>query len=261
MAILHDLSDKDYWSLEAINASSLKTFINDPIEYQNRYIKKTLQYKKSDALDFGSALHCKILEPEDFENRFVVKPEGLSLVTKEGKQWKFEAGDKKVVSNDDLRLIDTLSRRAIEILPFGWLGGNHAKEIALTHEYMPNVWLKSKVDWLIELDDRVLNVDLKTIQSIDDRTILRNMKDFGYNTQVAFYDSIIQKNYNKPVESYLLFMAKTTGNCRIIDVTNFAKGAMHTTFKYLDDLILAKKNNRFISRYDDVSTLEIPEWF
>lgn len=261
MAILQDCTDLQYWQIDAINASSLKTFINDPIEYKNRYIDKVLQYKKSDAMDFGSALHCRILEPKEFDNRFIIKPEGINLTTKAGKEWKETIGDKKIVSNDDLRLIETLSSRALDIIPFNWLAAKHAKEIVITTEYQKDIFLKCKVDWLIEFDEKIINCDLKTIPSIDDRSILRNIKDFGYDIQTSFYDSIIENNYNKPVESYLLFLAKSTGNARLINATNFAKHAHNKTFSAVDKLLKSKLSNRWISLYDDITTLEIPDWF
>lgn len=261
MAILQDCTDLQYWQIDAINASSLKTFINDPIEYKNRYIDKVLHFKQSDAMDFGSALHCKILEPEDFDNRFIQKPDGINLTTKPGKEWKETIGNKKIVSSDDLRLIGALSSRALDVIPFEWFTAQHAKEIALTSEYKPDIFLKSKIDWLLEFENKIINCDLKTIQSIDDRSILRNMKDFGYDIQTAFYDKVIGYNYNKPVESYLLFLAKSTGNVRLINVTNFAKNAHAKTFEAVDRLLKAKATNRWISPYADVSELEIPAWF
>lgn len=260
MAILTNLTDKEYFAMEAINASSLKEFINDPIEYENRYVKKCLQFKKSDALDFGSAVHCRILEPFEFDKRVTVKPDDIDLRTKDGKQWKADSEGKIIISNDDLRLIDELKRRALDVMPFSWLIEPQSKEIALTLEHKPDVWLKSKVDLLIEMDDKVINCDLKTTNDLDDRSLLSTIKKYRYDVQVAFYDYLISNNYGKPVKSYLLFLGKSTGNARLINVTNFAKHSMQFTFNSIDELIEAKANNKFISRFE-TTELDIPAWF
>lgn len=260
MAILYECTDDQYWKIDAINSSALKTFINDPIEYQNRYIKKVLQFKQSDAMNFGSALHCKVLEPTEFDSRFIVKPDDVNLTTKAGKEWKESVGGKKIISNDDLKLIEVLSTRAVDITPFEFQLGNHHKELVLTKQHNENNWLKVKVDWLIELPDKIINCDLKTITAIDDRTILRNIKDFGYHIQGAFYDNVISDNFSKPVETYLLFMSKNTGNCRYLPINNFVQHSRNFVLNKIDELIWCKNNNKFVSDYE-ISEMTIPDWF
>lgn len=261
MAILTDCTDDQYWKIEAINSSSLKVFIEDPIMYYNKYIAKTLPYKQSDALDFGKALHCKVLEPEEFENRFIIKPVEIDLRNKAGIEWKKSIGQKTIVTVDDVKLIETLTKRALEIIPFDWYGANQYKEIALTDLYSIDEYVKCKVDWLLEFDTYVINCDVKTIDKIDDYTILRSINKYRYDNQLAFYEPIIENNYKKPVYSYWLFLAKSTGNARLINGTNFAKNAHAKTFEAVDRLLKAKATNRWISPYADVSELEIPEWF
>lgn len=260
MAILHDCKDEQYWKIDAINSSALKTFINDPIEYQNRYIKKVLQFKQSEAMNFGSALHCKVLEPEEFDNRFAVKPDGINLTTKTGKEWRENVGDKKVISNDDLKLIDVLSSRAVEIVPFEFQFGTHYKELVLTKQHDDDNWLKVKVDWLIELPNKIINCDLKTIEDINDNTIIRAIKKYHYDKQTAFYDNVISANFDKPIDTWLLFMAKSTGNCRYLPVNNFVQHSRNFVLNKIDELIWCKNNNKFISEYECLE-INVPEWF
>ena len=71
----------DYFQIPAISNSALSTFSYDPSYYHKVYVTKELQDKKeSDALTFGSLVHCLILEPQEVQNRYVIstlKPEEI----------------------------------------------------------------------------------------------------------------------------------------------------------------------------------------
>lgn len=71
----------DYFQIPAISNSGLSTFSYDPSYYHKVYITKEIKDKKeSDALIFGSLVHCIILEPKEIQNRYVLstlKPEEI----------------------------------------------------------------------------------------------------------------------------------------------------------------------------------------
>lgn len=71
----------DYFQIPAISNSALSTFSYDPSYYHKVYVTKEIQDKKeSDALTFGSLVHCLILEPQEVQNRYVIstlKPEEI----------------------------------------------------------------------------------------------------------------------------------------------------------------------------------------
>lgn len=60
------------------------------------------------AMTFGSAAHAYLLEgPAAFNERYIVKPDGLSLATREGKAWKETVGGREIVNYDDhMRILD-----------------------------------------------------------------------------------------------------------------------------------------------------------
>lgn len=77
----------NYFEIPAISNSSLSTFSYDPSYYHKVYVTKELVDKKeSSALTMGSVIHCLLLEPDEFEKRYVVstlgpeaKPSGMML--------------------------------------------------------------------------------------------------------------------------------------------------------------------------------------
>ena len=63
----------DYFQIPAISNSSLSTFNYDPSYYHKVYVTREIKDKKeSDALIFGSLVHCLILEPQEVQNRYII---------------------------------------------------------------------------------------------------------------------------------------------------------------------------------------------
>jgi len=54
--------------------------------------KKANPEEQTDATRLGTAAHCAILEPTQFEARFAHKPDGMTFSTKEGKAWRDDPG-------------------------------------------------------------------------------------------------------------------------------------------------------------------------
>jgi hypothetical protein len=82
--IIRDMSDKDYFALDAVNASTLKAMVNpEKMQYRKR------NPMQSDALKLGTDFHALVLcnqYPADSEN-VAISPFD-SFRTKEAKAWK-----------------------------------------------------------------------------------------------------------------------------------------------------------------------------
>ncbi len=70
----------DYYANRALSHSKLSCLAQSPMEFKMRYVDDppSLPPKESDAFAMGHAVHCLALEPEKFEERFVVVAETLS---------------------------------------------------------------------------------------------------------------------------------------------------------------------------------------
>jgi len=64
------MTDREYFELDAINQSSLKTFIDNRKSYEYQYIHKLGEKKSTKAMDLGTLVHCLLFEPEQFHNRY-----------------------------------------------------------------------------------------------------------------------------------------------------------------------------------------------
>ena len=70
----------DYYKIKALSHSMLSCLAQNPMECKMRYVDDppTLPKKDSAAFAMGHAVHCLALEPDEFEERFVVVEKVLS---------------------------------------------------------------------------------------------------------------------------------------------------------------------------------------
>lgn len=80
-------NDEYHADTSKIGSTMLKTVLRSPKEYRMRYVDDTWPEEgDKDALILGSALHCRVLEPDKFDSLFCVRPEGIDGRTKAGKE-------------------------------------------------------------------------------------------------------------------------------------------------------------------------------
>lgn len=74
-----------YHADPGFGSGSIKALVESPARFvASRYFPQ----EATDAMDFGSAFHLRLLEPELAEHVVRVKPEGMTFSTKEGKAWR-----------------------------------------------------------------------------------------------------------------------------------------------------------------------------
>ncbi|MFM2014224.1 MAG: Exodeoxyribonuclease 8 [Planctomycetota bacterium] len=87
----------DYYANRALSHSKLSCLAQNPMEFRMRYVDDppTLPPKESDAFAMGHAVHCLALEPEKFDDRFVVVEKVLSANSTAGQiaAWFLDNGN------------------------------------------------------------------------------------------------------------------------------------------------------------------------
>lgn len=72
--VYFDISNEDYHAGPGISKSQLDDIAISPAIYQWRR-HAPVDAEKTAALDLGTALHCLLLEPDEFSKRFEIAPE------------------------------------------------------------------------------------------------------------------------------------------------------------------------------------------
>lgn len=138
-------------------------------------------------LDFGSAWHTAMLEPNNFETTVVLDEKELNRNTKEFKKWKAEQGSKIILKQKDVDKINWMRDVAYsksfvrEILE----APGHAELTGIYKEPdFPSLWAKVRVDKA--LDDGYI-IDLKSAVSAGRDGFRRAIWNYSYNLQAALY--------------------------------------------------------------------------
>ncbi len=74
------MTNKEYFSIEAVDQSRLKLMLRSPAHY--RYCIDHPVERDTPSLRLGRAVHCLVLQPQLYEKAFAVKPEGDARTAK-----------------------------------------------------------------------------------------------------------------------------------------------------------------------------------
>jgi hypothetical protein len=145
------------------------------------------------AMMVGSAVHCAVLEPAEYESRYAAYPEGCNGTTKEGKAFKanMDAAGITVLSLKDGRLVSAIAWRAKMCQRLQeWLHRDHACEVALCWE-RSGFLCKAKLDLMVP--GLNILVDLKTTIVGSEAGFAGQVARYGYHLQAAWYLDGIQR--------------------------------------------------------------------
>lgn len=187
--IYHDLSNEEYHASNGISKSGISLMLKSPAHYAARYIFGE-QQEPTPAMEFGSAVHAFILEPELFAEEWVVPPK-VDRRTKAGKQkWAdflAENEGRRLLPKEDLEVIEAMQASVMNHPAAARLidpALGTAEVSVYWQDVMNEVLCKCRPDFL--RDDMVV-VDLKTCVDASPEGFARACANFGYHIQAAFY--------------------------------------------------------------------------
>lgn len=209
VGIIEGEPNEVYHGTDAVSASKLRVFKRKPGGpqlYHQTFIAKTIERETSDAMAFGTALHCAVLEPEKFETSIAIAPEGIDRRTTLWKQawaaFQQSAVGKTIITAEQGKLIDALVSQIAGHYSASRLLANGKPELswrvqAAGLKHLPP--LQCRTDWFNEngcaiTDFRPYVVDLKTCATLDRDAFgnfSRSAKDHAYHNQAALYMAIM----------------------------------------------------------------------
>ena len=192
--IYKDLSNEEYHRGPGLSASGLRMLDKSPLHY------KTAPRADTEALRFGTAVHCAVLEPERFGREYVCAPEGADRRTKEGKAaWaEFEASaeGKTILKPEDHKNLLGMAAAVREHRLAGKLfSGGVSEQSIFWNERVyyggdreADILCKCRPDYVKRLHNGPVIVDLKTTRDAGAAKFQRSAYwDWGYHIQAAHY--------------------------------------------------------------------------
>lgn len=182
------MTNKEYRQAEGISRSELNTILTkSPMHF---LYESTHPKEDTPALAFGRATHKAVLEPETFDEEFVVAPK-VDKRTKEGKEtWnKFveESGGREVITEEDLETLQDMKAVIYhDIHASTFLNGIHEQSYFWT-DAATGEKCKVRPDCIAEVDGKKYIVDYKTTDSCADGAFERSVRKYGYKFQAGMY--------------------------------------------------------------------------
>ncbi len=179
------LSNAAYHALDAVGKSDLDLIARSPLHWKQRAFSR----EETSAMRLGSAVHCAVLEPGAFENRYVQMPKHIDRSTKAGKDKYAEflaAHDgKHILGVEDMDLCLSVAD-AVRSHPraAALLSAGQPEVSALWSDDEFSVRCRARFDWITP--DGLL-LDLKTTADASQRGFAKSCANFRYHVQAAWY--------------------------------------------------------------------------
>jgi len=218
VAIVYDMPEEEYRAHSAIAQSDLKIVLRSPghLLARRRNPEKVTPAK----LD-GRALHCAILEPQNFMDRYVVLPEDAPRDLRQHRdaktkgestihsiawwdKWDAENAGRITLDHDDY-LLKQATAAAIRNHPDlrGYFEAPGHSEVSIfAIDPVTGLQVKARIDRLAMLSNMRFALDPKSAEDAREDAFSKNAYAYGYFTQAAFYKDICEWA-NIPLEAFL----------------------------------------------------------
>ena len=179
-------SNEVYHSHNSISASGLKTIYKKSVFH---YINKE-QFTSTPAMNFGSAVHSALLEPDKKE--ILALPEKINLRTKKDRDFKAKLiednKDKIIISHDEKKyleqIVDNVNSNSLAMKLLNGLD-------EIEYSYYGSI---DEVDVRVRPDGLKRNrhiIDIKTCQDASPKAFRNAIYNFSYHLQACFYSEAL----------------------------------------------------------------------
>ncbi|EPK6761066.1 exodeoxyribonuclease VIII [Escherichia coli] len=261
--IYYGISNENYHAGPGVSKSQLDDIADTPALYLWRK-NAPVDTTKTKTLDLGTAFHCRVLEPEEFSNRFIVAPE-FNRRTIAGKEeekaflMECASTGKMVITAEEGRKIE-LMYQSVMALPLGqWLveSAGHAESSIYWEDPETGILCRCRPDKIIPEFHWIM--DVKTTADI--QRFKTAYYDYRYHVQDAFYSDGYEAQFGVQ-PTFVFLVASTTIECGRYPVEIFMMGEeaklagqleYHRNLRTLADCLNTDE-------WPAIKTLSLPRW-
>lgn len=197
--IYHDISNEEYHSGAGVSKSQLDDVAVNPAIFP---WKKTapVDDEKLKALDMGTALHCLLLEPDEFSKRFIKAPE-FNRRTTDGKEREkqflkdCEDTGKTVMDFEQHRKLSLMQGSAMAYPPARWLleADGYTESSFYWQDDETGELCRCRPDKYLKA--RPVIADVKKVADMD--RFARHIEELRYHVQDAMYRDGFYQTFNE----------------------------------------------------------------
>ena len=261
--IYYGISNENYHAGPGVSKSQLDDIADTPALYLWRK-NAPVDTTKTKTLDLGTAFHCRVLEPEEFSNRFIVAPE-FNRRTNAGKEEEkaflmecASTGKTVITAEEGLKI--ELMYQSVMALPLGqWLveSAGHAESSIYWEDPETGILCRCRPDKIIPEFHWIM--DVKTTADI--QRFKTAYYDYRYHVQDAFYSDGYEAQFGVQ-PTFVFLVASTTIECGRYPIEIFMMGEeaklagqqeYHRNLRTLADCLNTDE-------WPAIKTLSLPRW-
>ena len=246
-----------YIAVDAVNFSWLKRGLPGV-----GYMLAERQESDTSSLTVGRAVHCRLLEPDQYDARYATAPK-IDRRTKEGKAewavWSEANAGKELLTSDDAALAATYTAnvqrntRAMALLQ-----SKGERELCCIWRDEPTgLAMKCRMDLVIPGAVGVL-ADLKTTQAADYESFQRSIVNYGYDMQSAIYTDGYAAVTKRKLEHAII--AVDEYGCFVYTMGDASIHAGRCKYRRILSEYARVKAGEQPAWDDSVRVIEMPEW-
>ncbi|WP_336148587.1 PD-(D/E)XK nuclease-like domain-containing protein [Acinetobacter ursingii] len=213
-SLIEHMSNDEYHTCPEFSSSQLKDILRSSAHFYSNNILKENEREAKKHFDFGTLAHTLFLEPEQFDNEFVVGPK-FDRRTKAGKEeaaaWE-AANEGKIII--DQEMLDGANRiannlRKLSSYQLMQINPGMAEASIFFTDPVYGLNLRVRPDYHIVPCDEFPNgllFDVKTTTDARQFKFQRSCSDFGYDISATMYREGFQQHYKTEDKPEFIFL-------------------------------------------------------
>jgi exodeoxyribonuclease VIII len=267
--LIEGIPYEEYHEIPALRASVVKDGLFKDVEKQvvisPRHILASFQgesYKESESMTFGKALHCLLLEPDEFEKRFAYYDGRRDERTKAYQEFLEENEGKSVLKTTGPMSWEWCLEAASELCQndvvqeYIAAGAREVTGLATVHD----VPCKVRYDWLSVSKQSIL--DVKTTRSIGPVEFFYEWNRYGYGIQMAMYSHVYQAITGVALPVVIVAVENHPPFCSVVYEipSELLRRDLEIVFRVCDTVKRCLDTNEWPSFASEARPLAVPDW-
>lgn len=251
--IIRDEPNEVYHANKAISSSQAKLALKSLQLFKDNE-DGLIERKESPAMAFGSAVHCAILESDEYAKRYAVKPADFNGRTKEGKAMAAQWEKDGVIMLDakDQQRIDLIVERMPAVI------GDIFNECETELTYRTDD-AQARFDALHKILPRAY--DLKSVASLDRAE--RQIHELGYWFSAGWYNMLYDMEHGRSLQLWAWIFCETNPpfHWKIVKMLPMQlQDATHVARMVYGLILRARKTGKWAEDYELTSDWAPKPW-
>jgi hypothetical protein len=263
--IYYDMPAAQYHKIRGASASRLKILRRSPAHLHYAMLHPA---PPTEAMVIGSAVHCRVLEPDRFSREYAIMPK-FDRRTKIGKEaaahFEIENMGKQICGEETAIICEMLydSLHANPIVSRLLDAPGNVEASIFWEDPETGIRCKARADKLLEIGGEYVTLDLKTTIHAGAGEFARQAFNLGYHIQSGFYLDGLTQTLGIPHSDFIFLAAEKEppfafASYRLDDES---VGLGRTEYKFLLDLWKScEEKQEWPSYSNEIQSLALPAW-